>query len=273
MINLKNKFFKMDNIYLFKLCVSFFIGAIWITLITIFSEKFGSKIGGIIASIPATIVVSLFFISITQTKSFAVNSINMIPIMLGINIIMVLVYIYFARISFNLGLFISIAFWFLASFIIYINKINDFYLSILIYFCILIISYFILKYFFEIKSIRSKILIYTNKEIFFRAFFGGGIVFFAVIMSKIGGPLIGGIFAPFPALTISLMVITHKNHGIKFTESLLKNFILTGTINVLIYVISLKILYNYFNVYLSTIFAVIISFIFTYLFYIISKRN
>ncbi|MDI9559183.1 MAG: DUF3147 family protein, partial [Pseudomonadota bacterium] len=55
----------MDNIFVLKLILSFIVGSLWITMVTILAEKYGTRIGGLMAGLPSTILISLFFIAWT----------------------------------------------------------------------------------------------------------------------------------------------------------------------------------------------------------------
>ncbi len=47
----------MDNIFILKLVLSFIVGSLWITMGTVLAEKYGTKIGGLIAGLPSTILI------------------------------------------------------------------------------------------------------------------------------------------------------------------------------------------------------------------------
>ncbi len=57
----------MGSSFLLKLAISFLTGAAWVTLSTLASERYGSRVGGLIGGMPSTAVVSLLFIGLTQT--------------------------------------------------------------------------------------------------------------------------------------------------------------------------------------------------------------
>jgi hypothetical protein len=61
----------MDNIFLLKLALSFIVGSLWITMGTVLAERYGTKIGGLVAGLPSTILISFgssFFIHRFLTK-------------------------------------------------------------------------------------------------------------------------------------------------------------------------------------------------------------
>ena len=82
----------MIDIFILKLILSFIVGSIWITLATIIAEKFGTKLGGVIAGLPSTVVIALFFIGWTQTPLIASQSTSMVPIVMGIGALFVMIY-------------------------------------------------------------------------------------------------------------------------------------------------------------------------------------
>lgn len=263
----------MIDIFALRIILSFFIGGIWIAFLTIFSEKYGSKLGGAIAGIPATMVVTLLFIGISFTPQTASEATTLIPIVLGINAIFVISYIFLSRINFYFGLFMALWIWGTLSFIVSMYNLNIFFASIIIYFIIIFFSYLILQKKLNISSNNSSPFRYRWYHALFRAIIGGSIISFAIYSTKAGGPLIGGIFATFPALTIAMILIIKYSSGEKFVESLLKNFIISGTINVLAYICVVRYAYPYIGLIWGTILAFIASLFVSFLAYqLINKR-
>src|SRR3990167_2894579 len=80
------------DIFALKLILTFIVGGLWITLGTIIAEKYGTKIGGVIAGLPSTVAVTLFFIGWTQSAQFASQSTAIVPIVTGISGFFVAVY-------------------------------------------------------------------------------------------------------------------------------------------------------------------------------------
>jgi len=264
----------MIDLFIIKLIISFFVGSIWITLLTIFSEKFGTKLGGAIAGIPATMVVSLFFIGYTRTIGVAVQSTTLIPLILGVNALVVVSYLYLSkRLNFAASFFYSLVLWFFAAFIIVLSGLNNFLLSIAAYIIIILFSYYALEKKLSLKSKEKVIVNYSVPQIIFRGLVSGGVIVVSVILAKVSGPLIGGVFATFPTLTMALILITYLNHGNIFLGPLLKNFIISGTINVLIFVIAIRYSYPILGLGLGTLVSLSISFISTYITYnLINKK-
>lgn len=48
------------SFFVIKTIISFVVGFVWITVASIFAERLGPRLGGVIAGLPATMVVALF---------------------------------------------------------------------------------------------------------------------------------------------------------------------------------------------------------------------
>ena len=89
------------DIFLIKIILAFVIGAVWITLATVIAEKFGTKIGGMVLGLPSTTAISLFFIAWTQSPSVAAEATTIIPIIMGINTLFILGYVFVSKFNFS----------------------------------------------------------------------------------------------------------------------------------------------------------------------------
>ena len=257
----------MIEIFYIKLILSFVVGSIWITLLSVFAEKLGARIGGAIAGIPATMVVALFFIGWTQTPQVASQATTIVPLIVGINAMFTILYISLYRFGFYISLIASLIFWFILSYFLVLTRFDNFVYSLLGYFILLLLSYYILEKKLNIKTVGGKKINYTLLKILFRSAIGGFVIAFSVLMAKISGPLLGGIFASFPALTVALIIIMNYIHGFNFTASLLKNFIISGTVNVVFFTIAVRYTYVYLGLMLGTITSLLLSFLSAYLTY------
>ncbi|MEK6910043.1 MAG: DUF3147 family protein, partial [Candidatus Aenigmatarchaeota archaeon] len=141
----------MVDIFLIRLILSFITGFIWITLLTILAERYGTKIGGAIAGIPATMVVALLFIGITQSADIASQATTIVPLVVGINALFVVLYIFLARMTnFVSALVLSIIGWSIIAYFLILVKLNDLIISLIGYLALVLISYFILEKRFNI---------------------------------------------------------------------------------------------------------------------------
>lgn len=251
----------MANVFLLQLFLAFIVGALWVTTATIIAEKFGSKIGGVIAGIPSTTVISLFFIGWTQTAQTASNAATIVPAVLGIDSLFVAIYILLSRHKLLISLGISLLIWSITSLLLVLFKFDNFVISILLFIMFVLFSYFLVEKIIKVRSQGKRKIDLTNSQILFRALLSGGIIISSVIMTKIGGYIIGGVFAAFPAVMLSNIIITYMNHGRDFSVAVMKSHMTSGSINVTVYGIGVYFLYPVFGLTMGTILAFIISLI------------
>ena len=263
----------MDDIFYLKLALSFLIGGAWITLATVLAEKFGTKLGGIIAGLPSMTAVALFFIAWTQTPLVVSEATTIMPLAMGGNALFVLVYSLLVRHGFWLSLTAALGLWLALSLGLVLLKLDNFPLSLAGFVVLLAFSYFILEKKSGITSEGKKDVHYTGRQLISRAIFSGIMVAFAVLMGKVGGPLWGGIFSIFPAVYISIIFITHLAHGESFSLATLKITMLSGQVNVIIYVITARYTYLYLGLFWGTFFPYLASLASTcFLYYYVTRK-
>ena len=256
----------MDEIFFLKLLLSFLVGGSWVIFTTIFADKFGAKVGGLIAGLPSTLLFGLFFIGWTQNPQTAVRATMIVPIIGGINAIFLAFYVSQIKKGLWVSLFSSLVLWVFLSFLAVIIKLNNFGISLLIYVLMFSFSYYIFKNKLKIESIAGKKIEYTHRLFLFRGLLGGLVVLLSVFLGKIGGPIIGGLFAMFPAMSVSTLVITYLAHGPQFSATLAKSSMLSA-ISIIIYVIVVRYGYISLGLIFGTLLAIVVSFLSGYLIY------
>ena len=256
----------MDSLFLVKLLISFFIGAFWATASTIIADKYGSKIGGLLAGLPSTTMFSLFFIAWTQTPKIASQSTTIMPLIQAVNCLFLLIYIILVSKNFWSALIISLTTWFVVSFFFLILKFNNFPLSLVIYLVVLLICFFIMEKVLKLPSQKGKKIKYTVGNILFRALMSGSIISLATLMAKIAGPTVGGIFGIFPALQLSTLIITYLSNGPSFSASTMKSSMISVS-TVVVYVIFGRWSYLQYNILVATLIPIFISYLYGFLLY------
>jgi hypothetical protein len=263
----------MIDIFYLKLILAFIVSAIWIPTATILAEKFGSKIGGVIIGIPSVSVITLFFIAWAESTTVAVQSTNVIPIVLGIDALFVAIYILFLRFNFLLAIIAAFLTWFVLSLGLVFIKFNNFALSILGCILLVIISYILVEKILKTGSTGQRKIKRTIPQLLLRATLSGTIVCIAVILARIGGPILGGAFAAFPAIMSSTMIITYFAHGKEFSAAVMKMAMISGPISCVIYTISARFLYISSGLIIGTLVSFVISVITAYLMYLVLRRR
>lgn len=252
-----------------KLLISFLSGAIWITSLTVISEKFGTKIGGVVSGIPSITFISLFFIGWTQSAQSASDASVIIPIILGIDGLVILIYLFIAKYNFYLSMLVSLIAWVVFSQILIYIKFDSLAISLGMFLALLIFVFWITESKLKIESAGPR----SNKKTFYqlliRSVIGGAFISASTLGAKIGGPQLGGALSSFPAITYSMILINYYTHGTGYTRSLVKTVMISGLVNCAIYSMAVYISYPLIGIYYGTLLSMLISLIssyFTYLF-------
>lgn len=253
-------------IFLFKLALSFLIGGTWVVGATIFADKLGSKVGGLIAGLPSTIIFGLLFLAWTQTPQAVVEATTIVPIVSGVSCLFILTYIYFIKKGVWIALFISLLIWFLLVLSLVILDFNNYFLSILGYVILLTFSYLIIEKKVRIKSLPGKKIIYTFPVILLRGLLSGSVIASAIIAARIGGPIWGGVFSTFPALFTSTMLVTYFSQGAEFSAATMKASMVSA-ISVVVYSMIVRLAYIPLGVLLGTVVSLFVSFLSGFLIY------
>jgi hypothetical protein len=259
----------MEPFY-WKLLLSFIAGGTFITLATVAAERFGSKIGGIVAGVPSTVLVSLAFIAWTQGTQKAFEVITVIPLAISVNCLYVATY---AALATHVGWLPSIAagliLWLVAQNVVVALKPDHLLVNIVAGCVIVAVSYYFLEQVLKISS-RGKVAHrYTPMQIAGRAVFSGSMISFAVVMSRVAGSTWGGIFSSFPAVMTATLVITSLSVNVEFSRSVIKPLMLSGVVNPAIYALVFRYAILDWSILASTAIAFsvsMVSVVLTYLF-------
>jgi hypothetical protein len=249
----------MDSAFWLKLALGFMVGSLWVTLTTLSAERFGSKLGGLIGGLPSTVVIALLFIGYTQSPQVAAQATTIMPLAQGLNGLFILTFILLIPYKLKLALPASLLVWFCLATLLFLLDLQNFIVSIMGWLILLVFCYFVLERWMQIKSRDRQGFTYPRSQLIWRALFGGAVISFAVLMGKLGGPLLGGIFGSFPAMFLSTLVITSHIGGADYAKPVGKSLLVSGLINVPLYEIMVRYLYPSVGLAIGTIIAVGIS--------------
>lgn len=263
----------MDASFWLKLGLSFIVGSLWVTLTTWSAEKFGSKVGGLIGGLPSTVVIALLFIGVTQSPQVAAQATTVMPFAQGLNGLFVLTFMVLVQYGLWAGILGSVIVWMLQSTALYLLDIHNFWISLAGWLALLAVCYWLLERKMQIRSQGKVKVRYAAGQMAWRAVFGGAVIAWAVLMGKLGGPLLGGIFGSFPAMFLSTLVITSQSIGAGFARSIGKSLLVSGLINVPVYEIAVRLLYPSAGLAYGTIAALLISLFTGFLTYQLMKTR
>jgi hypothetical protein len=250
----------VTQIFFLKLLLTFAVGSAVITCATIAAEKFGSKAGGLIAGIPSTVPIALFFLGLTQDAHAAAEATCVVPMVMGFSGVFLVVYDLLTRNrGFLLGIAGALAAWFALSALVYFLRVNDFALSLAVFVLLLAGSYTVLEKILKIPSASGAKVRYTPAQVAWRGLFSGFIVTFAVFLGKAGGPTLGGIFSSFPAVFVSTLLITARSRGVAFSRMVTKPLLVSALINVVVFVVAARAFFVTSGLALGTVLSYVIT--------------
>ena len=239
--------------FAYKLFLSFIVGGLWTVVGTVIGERSGTKAGGVIAGMPSAIVVALFFIGWTQTPEVASEATTLVPLVLAIIALFCVVYVLLYPTSFALAVTVGLSVWFVVSLGAVFVGINRFSHSLIGWAVLVPACFVVFEKVLRIPSADRRTNTPTLRQLLFRSVLGGFTISFAVTMAKVAGPLIGGVFASFPAIMLSTMIINHYAHGPAYATSFIKTMTVSGPINATVYATSVRFLYPVFGLVEGTL--------------------
>ncbi len=247
----------MDASFWLKLGLSFLVGSLWVTLTTFSAERFGSKVGGLIGGLPSTVVIALLFIGITQSPQVAAQTTTVMPLAQGLNGLFVLTFVLLVRRGIWAGLLGALAVWIIQSTVLYLLEIRSWWVSVVGWLVLLGFCYWMLERWMLVPSKEKVKIPHPLTQLIWKALFGGAVIAWAVLMGKLGGALLGGIFSSFPAMFLSTLVITAQSAGPEFSRSVGKSLLISGLINVPVYEMLVRWLYPTTGLWYGTLLALL----------------
>jgi uncharacterized membrane protein (GlpM family) len=254
----------VEHLFYFKLILAFTVGSILVTLATVAAERLGSKAGGLIGGIPSAVAISLFFIGYTGSPQLAFEATSTIPLTMGLNGLFLVVYVAMARRGFAAAMSGALFLWFALASLVILLDLSSFPFSLVIFVLSLTGSYLMLEKRYHLPSTGKNPVRYTPTQILFRALFSGFMISSAVYAGKAGGPIWGGLMAPFPTIYISTLSIMANSRGVEFSRRMSKPLLVSSMINVVAYSTAVRYFYPPFGLALGTALALAVSAVSTF---------
>jgi hypothetical protein len=238
---------------LLHLTLAFAVGSLWVTLITVIAEKKGSVLGGTLGGLPSTSAFSFFFIAINQSSAAAVEATTVFPLAFGITSGYLFFYAFFAAKGFSRGIAFSLLMWFAVSGLIVASGLKNFGLCLLAGGVISVLTYYGFIKKLKLRNLKGREKHYKLWEVIFRGVGAGALVMISVLLSQIGGPVLGGIAAAFPAVFTSTLIILNRSEGTEFSRAVTKPLVLSGILTIIPFCVAVRYLYPTVGVLLGTL--------------------
>ncbi|MFH1101468.1 MAG: DUF3147 family protein [Methanobacteriota archaeon] len=258
------------TLLLIQSVISFILSAVIVILVTIIAERYGTKTGGIIGTLPSTLPIALIFIGLNQGDHFAAQVATVVPAEMGINLVFLFIFALLASRSLILAIAGSFTIWTVLSLGLYFLNTNLLIVSLIIFIIALLTTFITMEYKKKIPSTSQVQVHYTPLKILLRGLLAGIVIAIAVSLSQIDA-ILSGMISVFPVIFFSTMLISVREHGPGFAASLAKTMIL-GSITVVTYAILCSILYPCIGLLWGTITAFIVSLGVAFILFLLRKK-
>ena len=238
--------------------LAFIVGTFWIAMASTAADRFGSKLGGLIGAMPSMIMIALVFIGLSQGITPALQTAYAFPVAYAATVLFLLVYAAICRRNQLLALGSAFAIWAAISTVAILFKIDDPVYGIAFYLIVYLFCYIAMVKLLKIQSMGKATFKSTTLQRIVRSLIGGSVIAFVVFVARVAGPVYGGIFGGFPIVFSSLLIISYKTGGAKFSRGVAKSLALTG-ISTTVYIVAIIYLYPAYGVVAGTILGYLVT--------------
>jgi hypothetical protein len=230
----------MTGTFTLKLALSFLLGGLWVTAASVAAERLGSKIGGVVGGLPSTAVVAYGFIAWTQGAQAAYAATTVFPLAFAVNAFYLVAYAATSPRGLWAGIGAALLTWLAGEALVLWLDTRSLWISIAAWIAALVVAYLALERWLQVRSHEQVVIRYTTGQMLGRAAFAGGIVALAILGSRVGGPTWGSIFASFPALYTSTLILVSRSAGVAFSRSLTTPLTVSSLVNVTVFVLAFR---------------------------------
>jgi hypothetical protein len=247
-----------DPIWL-KIALSFLVGGVVVAGCTFAAERLGTDIGGIIGGFPSTIAVTLLFMALVVSPTAAAEATTMVPLIVGFNGAFLVGFALLVRRGLGLSLVGALSLWFVLSLTALQLRLTNFIVFLSTFVVMLFLGHYILYNRLKIPVYGSKRVVLARRQLLTRALVSGGVIAAAVYLSKVAGPVSGGVLSVFPAVFISTLIIVYRSNGADFARALTRPLLTSGMVNVVAYAIAVRYFYPVWGITLGTLGAFVVA--------------
>ena len=248
----------LTPVFIQQLLLSVLVAGIWITLATIVSEKMGTRTGGMVANLPSTILTSLLFIGIATGPDFAAEATRTVPLGMFLSTMFLYTFIVLAGKGLLIALVIALAIWTALALLFSLFSDAHWIYWSLLYVLGAVGTWLLAEKVHKIKSLGKVKKRYSPGQLLFRALFAGSVVGLSVVVAAMGSAFWTGIFASFPAMMLSAMVILTLSAGSPFARATGKIMLLAST-NIVVYSFVAGALFPIIGLWLGTLVSYIVA--------------
>lgn len=258
-----------------KVILSFVVGGLYVSTIVWAAEKLGSKIGGAIAGIPSTLLVSLAFINLAEGPVATKAASAIVPLLITAALFYAYIFVesaQFLKTSYKhiaATLFAVIGWAGLSLAIRAVFKGADFAVILIVALAGAIGFNQLFKHFPDVKPKKFELPKYVYLVRFLVA---GSVVSLSVLAARHLGATWGGVAASFPATVASSLYFLNKSQGCTFTEGFVRR-LPKAFISTFIFIICLHLLLTNLPTLLCFVLALAAALTYTSSLIILTRGN
>lgn len=155
------------------------------------------------------------------------------------------------------ALTISLSSWLVLSSLLVWSELDTMVLSIVVFLVCWLFAYHLAERVKQVRSVGKVKVHYTPRKVLGRGILAGIVIACSVVMSNVGSA-VSGIFSVFPAMFLSAMIISLREHGPEFVEGLSKAMIF-GTPSVMSYAIGVHMFYPEIGILWGTLASTVMA--------------
>lgn len=198
------------------------------------AQRFGGKVGGFIAGLPATSVLAIFFITYTEGARHGYDVTGVFPLAISGNAVFLAAFVAFSKKRFSGGLIAALAIWILVqSILLYFHPVR-FGVVVTLGVVLFLVSFLFIGS-LDTPDPGTRPVRHGMVEIAIRAGSGGAIIVLAMIGSRLGGPVFGGILSAFPATVVATLIITDVYGGKDLARVMARPMMVSGVVNCMVF--------------------------------------
>ncbi len=254
----------MSALLVIQVAASFLVGGLFIAFVTTLSERIGTRLGGIIAGTPSTVLVSLFFQGLTLDALHAAQASSSALLAFGAFGAFTSTFIYFTRRGFWVALTAACVVWFLCVAPIIMWDISDLRITLPL-FILFSVGFLFLINRKKIEDHSQSKNIHSWQSLILRVGLGGAVIALSVAGGALLGETVGGVLAAFPAASLAAAIVLYHSSGLDFVAATLKGLFIGATTTISVYMLSVYFIYPVLGIWWGTFIAYSLSLLAAYI--------
>ncbi|HWG90087.1 MAG TPA: DUF3147 family protein [Candidatus Thermoplasmatota archaeon] len=251
----------MDYPFLERLAVSFVVGGASVALFTTAAERFGSRYGGLLLSFPVKLAVSLALLALQEGVVEAAVSASVVPLGIASNVVFLAVTVVaLRRIPRVQAIALGMSAWLSTAVLCLLVVPEAAAPAFLVYSGITAAALAGLTAIPALRGIhhRKGARVFSGWRLVRRGLAAGALVASTLIVARLAGPVVAGLFAVFPSAWLTTMIVLSRDQGPDFTGATARTMI-AGSASPVAYGLAMAMLLSPLGVLAATLASLVVA--------------